>query len=97
MHACICSLSNFVFKKLYAARRLYSKLIHKLNQIRIFPEIYPVYATNNTNFIWRKMFVENYAAFYAVNNNTIKVARMIYNRRNSEGLHLEEVREEYIV
>lgn len=43
------------------------------------------------------MFVENYTVFYAVNNNTIKVARMIYNRRNSEGLPLEEVKEEYIV
>lgn len=53
----------FVLKNLYAARRLYSKLIYKLNQIRIFPEIYLVYATNNTNFMWRKMFVENYAVF----------------------------------
>lgn len=87
----------FDLKNLHAAQNLYKKLIYRLNQVRIFPYIYPIYTTNSTNFIWHKMRVENYAIFYTVDKNIIKVARMIYSRRNLEELFLEEAKEVYIV
>lgn len=93
----ILNYINCVLKNLYATEKLYKEIMYKLEQIRTFPDMCEIYGgVKNKSFIWRKMRVKNYVIFYTVLEDTIKVERIIYNRRNSKEMFLEEKKEVYI-
>ena len=51
------------------------------------PESYEKYKINKKrNFSWYRIYIKNFVIFYTVESNTMKVAHIIYSRRDMENL-----------
>lgn len=65
------------------AQRLISKIKNEIDKLKNDPEIFSII---DDDFIKkleiRKLIVDNYIAFYRINNNNIQIVRVMYGRRN---------------
>lgn len=67
------------------------RLLYKISKAIIIrsrnPEIYETYKSkNHRKYTWYRIYVDNYTIFYTVKDCYIKIAHVIYSRRNMDDL-----------
>lgn len=78
---------SYNFKNEKAAERLLNKISDAIIKRSRSPEIYETYKSkNNRKYIWYRIYVDNYTIFYTVKNDMMKIAHVIYSRRNIDEL-----------
>ena len=70
-----------------AADRLADEFVEKAEGLREFPFRNPIYRTvKPVKYEYRTLAVKNYVMFYFVIGDLITIARVVYARRNFDGL-----------
>lgn len=70
-----------------AAIKYYDLIIEKVETLTTMPERCPLAKDVQLRLRgYRTLFVKNYIIFYVVNSNTVEVRRILYARRQYEGL-----------
>ena len=70
-----------------AATRYYDLIIEKIGALTVMPERCPL--TRDTQLRlrgYRMMLINNYTIFYIINEKTVEIRRILYARRQYEGL-----------
>lgn len=68
-----------------AAKKLASNVSSAILARSYSPDSFEVYKTNR-RYTWYRIYVNNYTIFYTVTNNTMRVAHIIYSRRDFKNL-----------
>lgn len=55
-----------------------------IENLRLFPRMYAEYPKNRK---YRRCFVKNYVIFYKIENKTVDIVHIYYNRKNSFNLN----------
>ncbi len=79
-------ISN-ILKNKKAADSLLKNIEKSIKERSKNPESYEKYKINKKrNFSWYRIYIKNFVIFYTVESNTMKVAHIIYSRRDMENL-----------
>ena len=74
---------TYILKNKKAAERLINNLHTAIIERSKSPKSYEVYKGNKVRkHDWFRIYVRNYTIFYTVENNVIKIAHIIYSKRN---------------
>ena len=69
------------------AIRYYDLIIEKIESLATMPERFPLVRDTQLRLRgYRMLLVKNYVVFYIVNNKTVEVRRIVYSKRQYEGL-----------
>lgn len=78
---------TYNLKNQKTAERLFNKVSNAIIKRSICPEIYETYKSKkDRKYVWYRIYVDNYTIFYTVKNDIMKVAHIIYSRRNIDDL-----------
>jgi len=70
-----------------AAIRYYDLIIEKIGTLTTMPERYPLAKDIQLRLRgYRTLFVKNYIVFYIINDKIVEIRRIIYAKRQYEGL-----------
>lgn len=68
-----------------ASERLLKNIEKSIKERSKNPESYARYErSNKSKFVWYRIYVKNFTIFYTVEDNIMKVAHIIYSRRDIE-------------
>lgn len=74
-----------VLKSQKAAEDLLEKVEKAIKERSKSPASYELYKSNKKrNFLWYRIYVKNFIIFYTIENDTMKVAHIIYSKRDFE-------------
>ena len=77
-------ISN-ILKNKKAADSLLKNIEKSIKERSKNPESYEKYKSNKErDFLWYRIYVKNFVIFYTVENHVMKVAHIIYRRRDME-------------
>ena len=77
-------ISN-ILKNKKAADSLLKNIEKSIKERSKNPESYEKYKSNKErDFLWYRIYVKNFVIFYTVENHVMKVAHIIYSRRDME-------------
>ena len=71
------------------ALKYYDLLVDKINKLSVLPERYPLARDEQLKLRgYRLLLVNNYIAFYVINNKSVEIRRILYARRHYRELLL---------
>lgn len=77
-------LYNYIANELYSpniAKKIYLKIANAVQSLEFFAERHKVFYSEGSSLI-RRMLVGNYSVFYTVQDDYVKVMRVIYSSRD---------------